>query len=75
MDLTAVVILIPEKNWLFFYFATFFISQERTYENKKEDKVLYYVWEKQRYITFTLWSVVNRDEIIDYIIETIKNII
>lgn len=72
MDLTAVVFLIPEKTGEFFILPHFFIPRERTYENEKEDKVLYSVWEKQGYITFTLGSAVNRDEIIDYIIETIK---
>lgn len=72
MDLTAVVFLIPEKTGEFFILPHFFIPRERAYENEKEDKVLYSVWEKQGYITFTLGSAVNRDEIIDYIIETIK---
>lgn len=72
MDLTAVVILIPEKTGDFFILPHFFIPRERAYENEKEDKVLYSVWEKQGYITFTLGSAVNRDEIIDYIIKTIK---
>ncbi|WP_310587816.1 terminase TerL endonuclease subunit [Spiroplasma citri] len=75
-DLSAVVFLIPNLDTNeFILLSQFFMPEARIIEKTTEDKIPYKLYQEQGILTLCKGEEINISEIVNYIINIMKNII